>query len=238
MPIQQMLLGAGKVPMPEVQYWYNVPQDTHVQAASTTHNINVPPNFDCGWDIHANSFEAKTLYMSGGSGHKWQLSHLGFGMQCQGTQSSSYDMTLLVIAGGSTAGTVVYRSQQSYTAHYDASGQGSYFNYPLDQNDATGEDFCPLLNCNQQYVVGWMFQSVVGFNDNHRFTALNGSTSNHLYNFNRADGDSINLYLQTTTFGSGGYLNTDTCNDGAPSSPYCATALRGIIPGFGFRLYG
>jgi len=239
MPIQQMLLGAGKVPMPDVQYWYNFCNSDFVQANTTTHNIDVPPNFDCGWDIHANSFEAKMIAMgSSSSNDKWQLTHLGFGMQCQGTQSNSYPMTLLLLDGQYTASTPIYRRTENFTAHYDATGQGSYFNYPLDNNDITGETEGPLLNCNQWYTIGWMFESVTSFNANHRYCSRSNSENAFTTStLTQADGNTFTFTVEKPNFSAGaGYTNTGTCNDGGPNGE-CAKARRGLIPGFGFKLY-
>tara|TARA_B100001996_G_scaffold28482_1_gene21778 strand:+ start:165 stop:893 length:729 start_codon:yes stop_codon:yes gene_type:complete len=179
-------------------------------------------NMQCNWGMSGYNCDFITFKI-GGSG-KFKLSHIGYGSACSG--SGTEEMSMMLIDGEDSGGTVLFRQYKAWNSGDDTSSPYS-FKFLEGSSGNTGTSMPYELERDSWYTIGFHYTSISGFASLYGTAGHSSGSSSWGFNHN---GSLVSLYLKNTNFTSGGYGNTANSNGSG--------GLRGVVCGIGFIMIG
>tara|TARA_B100000427_G_scaffold310582_1_gene300500 strand:+ start:47 stop:778 length:732 start_codon:yes stop_codon:yes gene_type:complete len=179
-------------------------------------------NMGCGWGMGGYNADLITFQIQGSGTFK--LTHIGYGSACSGTGNE--DMSMILIDGENSGGTVLYRQYSPYWNSGDDTSSPYSFKF-LEGGSGNVGALPMILNRGSWYTIGFHYTSISSFATT--YANVTHGCGNSTWGFNH-NGALRVLELKDTNFTSGGYGNTGSSNG--------SCALRGVVCGIGFIMIG
>ena len=210
----------------ETQYYFGSPAQNFNAPAD-----GLPPswmtdnqaNMACNWGMGGYNCDLITFRIQGSGTFK--LTHIGYGSACSG--SGDEDMSMILIDGEDSGGTVLFRQYKSNWNSGDDTSSPYSFKFLEGGSGNTGTSLPMVLNRGSWYTIGFHYTSISSFANT--YATAGGSSGSSTWGFNHL-GNLRVLELKDTNFTSGGYGNTANSNGSG--------GLRGVICGIGFIMIG